>query len=150
MSKNQSTPDIYLAALKILVRRPHAQEELVRKLKKKGYAADQIEQVIVRLQQEKYLDDAKLACELVEWHSKYRPLGRRGLFWRLKRKGFTTEHIEAALKKTWSPELELKMARQLTTRKPGTREQLIRFLQRRGFSDDVILTSLEDAKKLER
>ena len=134
----------YEAALRILVRRPHAEKELRTKLVRKEFSRDQIAEAVARLKNEKHLDDAKLARDLVRWFMDYRPMGRRGVRFKMMQRGFLASDIEAALAENYPAELEKKLARTLMERRPrATREKTARFLLSRGFAQDVVLAVLD-------
>jgi len=146
----------YEAALRSLVRRPHAEGELKQKLRRKNFTQMEIELAIEKLRGEGQINDAQLACELVQWHLDYRPLGRMGLKRRLSLRCFKESHIEAALEQVLTPEAEQKALRslfearlrrtdlqQLSEQK--RRERLARFALSRGFSTGLVLDQLDQA-----
>lgn len=165
--------DAYQAAVRYILRRPHTEYELIVKLKRKGYHMDEINSAIDNLKKEQHIDDAVLACDLVNWHNQRRPLGRFGLRQRLRKKGVKTEHIQAALEKNLPERLERKLLWDLATKKYAqlqkiydrvheqehdrgqgqqtdmplpVRDKLARFLIGRGFSNELIISVLEQIR----
>ncbi len=134
----------YEAALRVLIRRPHAERELGVKLARKKFSQDEIAEAIARLKNEKYLDDAKLARDLVRWFVEYRPMGRRGVRFKMQQRGFSAEDIAAGLSENYPPEMEKTLAQKLVQTKPrATREKTARFLVSRGFATDIVLEALD-------
>lgn len=144
----------YEYALRVLIRRPHAEGELVEKLRKKDFDADEIAATLGQLRAEKYLNDSKLAREFVAWHLEYKPMGKRGIRQRLMLRRFKEVDIEAALGELVTPEaervaaqklLETRLARESISALPAQqkRERLARLLLARGFDTELVLGLLD-------
>jgi regulatory protein len=144
----------YEAALRILVQRPHAEGELLLKLRKKEFSQDEIEETIGQLRAEKQLNDTKLAREYVQWHLDYKPMGRRGIEYRLRARKFKQQDIQSAVAELVTPEAERAGAERLAASRlqhsdikalpPGKRhDRLARFLLSRGFDTDTVLSVLD-------
>ncbi|MEN4011213.1 MAG: RecX family transcriptional regulator [Chloroflexota bacterium] len=134
----------YQRALLILSYRARSEHELRQKLSQKGFEAQVVNQVVVRLKSERYLGDAEFAQLWTDNRSQFRPRSQRLLRYELKQKGVSEEHIEKALE-TVEDESVLayqagaRYARRLT----GVEHELFRkrltgFLARRGFSYGTI------------
>jgi SOS response regulatory protein OraA/RecX len=140
------TMDAYQYAARLLLVRPHAEQDLAVKMRRKGFEASAIAAAIQQLRQEKHLDDARLVREVIEWHITYRPYGRQGLRARLARKGFTSSDINVALSERLTPTRErevcLFLARKRAARTPD-RDKLARFLLARGFAQDAVIDALD-------
>lgn len=146
--------DAYEYALRILIRRPHAEGELAEKLRRKDFAAEEIAATLGQLRAEKYLNDPKLAREFVTWHLEYKPMGKRGIRQRLQLRKFKEADIEAALAERATPEAELRAAQKLLEGRLGRasvaalppqqkRERLARLMLARGFDTELVLGLLE-------
>ncbi len=154
-------PDkIYDIAVRYILRRPHSEYELLVKLRRKGFMADEIEEVFETLREEKHLNDKLLAEQLVNYHNEHKPYGRFGLYHRLRKKGFKKEHISRAIEKNLSPDREREILEGLAMAKKNNlerliatssdqlaqqkqREKLARFLISRGFNNSLVLEVLE-------
>lgn len=146
-NQEKSANEVYEAAIRTILRRPHCEKELSDKLHKKGFFTDEISDTLEELRHEGHLNDSKLAVDLVEWHINYRPMGRRGLYFRLLKKGFKKDDIDHALEPI-TDEKEFELARQLAERralKTGqTGDKVGRSLLSRGFSNSATLNVLEN------
>ncbi len=127
----------YDTAVHVLSLRDHGTEELRRKLAGKGYDYDEIDEVIVRLSELNYLNDNRVARQLV--HSMFRR--RKGLEavrrW-LYSHGFARELIEEISHDEEYAEQELSVCQEAKERLTGTREKLWIRLKRRGFRQQTI------------
>jgi regulatory protein len=145
--------DCYTAALRILNYRFNSEVELRRKLKRKEYDAETIEATIVRLRQEKWLDDVRFAGAFVRAKSSKR-VGRRRIARELEAAGVGDDTIETAIGEHVDPERERADAVALGRRKadalarrhgaayPATeegRQKIAAFLMRRGFDTALVL-----------
>jgi regulatory protein len=139
----------YLAA------RDHSVAELRDKLEKsllksavfEYIPADQgasvLQTVIDELLRRQFLDDHKFAHLWVESRNRFKPRGKYVLQEELKRKGVSSEIINAVLDELGGKETQLAVARTLLSRRTNkTREQNIRFLQSKGFDFGIIRTLL--------
>ncbi len=144
----------YETALRIILVRAHAEGELADKLRKKHFADQEIQETLDQLRAEKYINDAKLAREYVQWHLDYKPMGKRGIVQRLRLRKFKEADIEAAVRELVTPEvvaegakrlIELRLARtDLKSLSPDKRrERLARFLLSRGFDTDLVLSLID-------
>ncbi|MFO0705082.1 MAG: regulatory protein RecX [Candidatus Andersenbacteria bacterium] len=144
----------YEAALRILVRRPHAEGELAAKLRKKEFPPEEIAVTLAQLRTEKQLNDPKLAREYVQWHLDYKPMGRRGIVQRLRLRKFKEPDIEAAVGELVTPEAERAGALRLLESRlqhsdlaklppAKKRDRLARYLLARGFDTELVLSLLD-------
>ncbi|MFH0831177.1 MAG: regulatory protein RecX [Parcubacteria group bacterium] len=149
----------YEAALRILLRRPHAEGELVEKLQRKKFSAEEVTATIGQLRAEKYLNDTKLASEFVAWHLEYKPMGRRGIRQRMLLRKFKPVDIETALQALVTPEAERCAAQKLLESRLSResikklapqeqRERLARFMLARGFDTELVLSLLDKMTQL--
>ena len=125
--------------------------EMTKRLARSEFTPEVIEEVIAELIARNYLDDEKFAQDWVEDRADRKRYGRRRLSQELNNKGIDKETVQEAVE-TVSDEDELRRAldaartklRGLDVQSLGTNEfaaekrRLIGFLQRRGFSYDII------------
>ena len=139
------------AALKFLSARPRSVSEMVKKLKSKKYAASVIETTVEFLKQRGFLDDEKFAKLFANSLVDSRPAGARKLRFDLKQKGVPESVIESTMAGLKDYD-EVRMARELVLKRfrlmTGVSEEtkkrrVFGFLQRRGFSSDVIFKALK-------
>lgn len=144
----------YRKALELLARRPHFEGEIRRKLTDRGFGEEDCQAVLDRLRASRYLDDLECARGFIQSKLRRSPLGRRRLRADLVRRGASSEAIDAALSED-RLEAEADLARRAADRwraRSGRdlrdEASLMRYLDRRGFSKDDILTAvgeLQDA-----
>jgi regulatory protein len=142
------------SALLLLSYRPRTEQELKRRLLKKSFPEDAIEECIERLKESKLVDDDAFARAFTSERLRNRPSGRARLLAELRAKGIHPEiavaAIEAAL--DGGVEGELEMARRAAMkfrRRPAegslrARRRLHGFLARRGFSGEAIRTIIKE------
>lgn len=131
------------AALRLLGRRDHSSAELKAKLLTKGQAAADVDRVVARLLELRYLDDERLAERLATaFSASGRGVGRR-LVLELRKRGIAADLADAAVAATKDETDEIALARRLLARRYPTfgsaadqreRHRVMNFLQRRGFA----------------
>ena len=152
----------YRRALDYISRRPHAGEEIRRKLRRRDTKEDVIEGVIERLEASQYLNDMSFAEAWVENRMLFRPRGRKMLRQELRTKGVSTEIIEEALLNVddeYAMQLALEKALPRYQKLPRNvaERRLLAYLARRGFAYgpcrkairkalDVALVSVEESE----
>lgn len=121
----------------MLGRRDHSIDEVRVKLRQYGYRPEEIEPVLSRAQELRYLDDTRFAVYFVE-ERKRRGWGRRKIELELSRKGISPDDLLGYPDRFFSEDEDLERARALLDRKsiPAARpfEKLVRFLMGKGFS----------------
>jgi regulatory protein len=133
-------------AINYLSFRPRSQAEVRRYLRKKETPPEIIEAVIEHLTKRDYINDKAFASFWVESRDQFNPRGSQGLRSELSTKGIEREIIEEVVDKEQDGELALRAGRKkaLLLLQTGEidfskfRNRLGGFLQRRGFSYDVI------------
>jgi SOS response regulatory protein OraA/RecX len=139
-------------SLRLISIRGRSEREISKRLGEKGYLQTEVEETVVRLKAAGFIDDARLAEALIRTCTERRPMGAAGCRRLLKDRGIP-EEIFKALKFTHEEELENAM--KLVEKKSKLPEKypplvrknrLFGFLQRRGFSSDVISAAM---KKME-
>ncbi|MDI6871323.1 MAG: regulatory protein RecX [Bacillota bacterium] len=133
----------YLAALRLLGRRPLSVQELTRKLLRRGLSAEAAAEAVTRLLAEGALDDAAYARAYVHDRLLFHPIGKRGLQAELLRRGVPAEVVEEVLAGI-DAEGEEELIRGLLSRRratAGTTEEARRlgaWLLRRGFAPEAV------------
>lgn len=129
-----------VAALRLLTRRDHSRAELTAKLAAQAESAEQLEQVLDRLQAEWLLSDHRFASQRVA--ARAGRYGNARLKQELRQQGVGDEDIAAVLPEGGD---ETARCRSVWAKKfgqlassPEQRAKQMRFLQYRGFSGDAI------------
>jgi len=138
-------------ALQFLSYRARSRAEVRRRLARKGYEEEIIDQVIDRLTQGGLIDDSQFTEAWVRARSTGRAMGPRRIAWELRRKGVDAETVRDAvgrIDEATELGLALKVGRQKAESMRGepmpvARRKVAAALQRRGFSWDVTARVLE-------
>ena len=88
---------VYAAALRALARRDHSEHELRQKLYDRGADSDMVDIAIGRLRGYGYLDEQRIAENIIHYHCNFKPSGRALLRRKLAEKGIGEEYIEQAM-----------------------------------------------------
>lgn len=145
-------PDPYQLALRLLTARDLSVSALRQKLLQRKCASDEVENCLVRLQKERFLDDRRYAGQIVEYAlASGRYVGYR-LRQELKRRGISPELIAELTADKTEQQKELELATALIrNRYPDydvqkyderLRRRIAGFLQRRGFASTTISSIL--------
>ena len=139
------------AALKFLSYRNRSRAEMRHKLSQR-YPSEVVEQVITRLLEQNYLDDAAFAIEWRRQRERRRPRGQSVLLKELLGLGVDREVIQDALQGIAETDNAYNAAasivRRLTNANAGSsydafRQKLWAYLQRRGFDNSAIRGTVE-------
>ena len=147
--------DLYEQALTLLEFKARSVDELRRRLRQKGGAADEVEAVIQRLLDQKLLDDADYARQFARSRLATTGASRRRIAQELGRKGIRRDAADEAIEALTGDEgVEPLAAAQRVARKkwlslasldePVRRRRLYAFLARRGFDPDEIRELMRD------
>lgn len=141
MPREKKPPALREQALACLARREHSRAELMRKLRQSGHVEDEIAALLDDFEARNWLSDRRFAESYVADHR-----ARSGpvkLAYELRLRGVGEDIIDAVLIESRDSELE--RAREVWRKKFGTppgdaqeKAKQMRFLQGRGFSQDVI------------
>jgi regulatory protein len=154
--KVSTEQDLYAAALRALMRRAHSIHEMKEYLGKRAEDRDSIGQVIARLREQNYLDDAKFALDYARQHANSRGQGRFRIARELRARGVPDQHIDAALDAVFADTDEAalvrkRLARHLKAARGPLDQRKIasayRSLLRAGFSADLIRAELRAATR---
>jgi regulatory protein len=131
------------SALNLLSYRPRSEQEIRRRLQRKGFSEDAIENAVQRLLRAKLLDDEAFARYWISNREQFRPRGQYALRQELWRKGVSSRIIDSLLEEVDEAESAYRAATKRLSRwqrmDPNDRQRkLTGYLQRRGFSYDVI------------
>jgi regulatory protein len=90
-------PSAYLDGLKMLGRRELSEQQLRQRLARKQYIQDDIDEAIVRLREERAIDDRRVAEAIVRTETGVRKRGRVRVRLQLERAGIAPETAKAAI-----------------------------------------------------
>ncbi len=151
MVRGKRTNAVWVAQ-DILSRRDHSVAEMKTKLARKGFSAEQIQNVVEWLQEKKLLNDTLFAERYVASMVRSKPVGRQWLTHKLKEKGIASDTIAKVISAAFSVEQEQEAAgqaaaawRRLHPQHAGDTTRLTRHLLSRGFSWDIIQSIKEPA-----
>ncbi|WP_054956143.1 regulatory protein RecX [Paenibacillus dakarensis] len=135
----------YVEAIRFLERKPRTTQEIAQRLHQKGLTADGIEKTIMRLEQERLVDDELYAKQWAQQRITRQKKGRMWVRQELRQKGIETELIAEALHEV-SEEDELESAYVIGQKKwQQTKGEVLdrkrktgAFLMRRGFTGEQV------------
>ena len=139
-------------AFKYLSYRDRSKKEIVLYLEKRGYTISVIQTILQELEKLNYINDHRFAMEWGRWRVEVKQFGKKRLQHELLAKGISSSIIKTALANLYDshPEQDLALAcankklaslHGLEPKKKSRR--LIQYLQRRGFSQDIIYETLK-------
>ncbi len=141
------------AAYRLLTYRPRSRAEIIEKLLEKGFDSTVIEPVLEDLERYGYVNDRQFAEQWTAGRLRLRGFGRHRIERELRDKGIGRDIIAATLANVCNDEIEMRTARASAERKLKMlrsfdreirRRRLAAFLERKGFSYDIIRTVLKD------
>jgi regulatory protein len=143
LRSKDSVEQAYERAVRFLGNRPRSIAEVRRNLNDKEVDASAVDEVIERLQQRGYVDDAAFARYWISNRQQFRPRGGRALRFELREKGVPNNVIDEVLPEFNTNEAAYQAAREKARRfrgldKRAFREKLAAFLARRGFDYDAV------------
>ncbi len=143
------------SALRFLARRDHSREEIRRKLLDKGYAPEEIANVVSSLAEKGLLDDARFARQMAFALAREKLLGPEGILRKLLQKGIPAEliaeslrglegefSVSARLRAAVEKKLRGRVLAKISLKEKGN---LMAYLRRRGFSWEDIYQVLQEA-----
>jgi regulatory protein len=132
------------AAIGLLGRRDYTRHELRTRLIDRGYAPGEVDEVIARLADERWLDDTRVARAHARTSAQIKSRGRRRIERELAARGVDAATVRGVLADL-NPDDEIDAVRRFVARKhlprpvaPDQRRKLFQQLLRRGFSGAVI------------
>jgi regulatory protein len=140
-------------AVRFLSYRPRSRAEVERYLRGKAIAEEVVADVIVRLEQARYLDDEAFAQFWVENREQFRPRGQRALRYELRQKGVSDRVINRVLSglddeaAAWRA-VEGRLDRWANLPSAEFRQKVLGYLNRRGFDYGTISVTLAKAYQI--
>lgn len=138
---------VYEKAVRLLSIRMHTTGELFQKLKRKGFKPADIRPVIARLEEQKFLDDARFAEIFVDNLKRHKDWGYYGIKAKLLARQIPSDMAAEALAEFYPLEDEIQVAARFLKKQKSpqniTWEKKAQALQRRGFRNDVIARVLK-------
>jgi regulatory protein len=127
----------------MLARRPHGERELRRKLAQRKHDQSVIDETVERLRTMKLIDDAEFARLWAESRDRASPRGRRMIAGELRARGIAAELARDAAAEIDEDDAAYRVASKRVRgleipSNPAFAERLASYLQRRGFSWDVV------------
>jgi regulatory protein len=145
---NDNLKEIRRAAMNLLARREHSEIELNRKLRRKGFAEENIQQVIHQLTQENLLSNNRFIENYIHFR-RSKGFGPLRIQAELIERGIHAELINHYLKitdNTWFAEVRSVWQKRFKNQLPQdfkTRAAHMRFLYSRGFTAEQIESVFE-------
>ncbi len=145
--------DAYQTALDLLSRRDHFRRELVDKLRRKGFPADEVEAAIARCQDLGLVDDERVAERFVEVRAATRGWGPNRLAAELRKRGVAPDDAErmARVSSELGEEAMRTALRKIEVRAPERwwqdsqrRARMISSLIARGFETDAAISAVTE------
>ena len=143
-----AAPDAWQVAVRLLAVKSRSTEEIRRLLAGRGFAADAIAAAIARLTAARYLDDAEFTRAWLA-STAHQRLGPARLSRALRVKGVPEPLIAQAMRELTATRSPIETAADAARRKfpslaglprPVARRRLAGFLERKGFSAEIIMT----------
>ena len=148
--------ELYTAAVQSLARRAYSVYEMRTHLERRAEDKGAVGQVLDRLKEHDYLDDARYARQFVRLRAENRKQGAFRIARDLRTRGVPDRHIDAALAERGATSIENEMVRARLERKlkmlrrpldERRTASLYRSLLRAGFSADTIRRELRELTK---
>jgi len=147
----ESEPELYDAAIKILMRRAHSVSEMKKALARRCEDEKLVKSVMERLKRENLLDDARYARQFIRYRTESRKQGQFRIARDLRARGVPNRHIETAMNDAAAESDPAALIRQRIERKLRTWRgeinerkvaSLYRSLLGAGFPADLIRKEL--------
>lgn len=143
-------------AYRFLTYRPRSRAEIETKLRDKEFKNTIIDAVLTDLARLGYVNDLQFAREWTRSRIRFQGFGRRRIGQELKNKGIGREIIREVFAEAFSDEAESETAKRVAGKKLNTmksldretrRRRLAGFLERKGFTFEIIRTVLRDTER---
>lgn len=137
--------------------RPRSRAEVERKLRDKEFSDDIVCTVMLHLERLGYVNDQEFAAQWARGRTRLRGFGRRRIEQELKVKGISSDTIRETLARLFEDSSEIDIARREAEKKlrtlvrfepPVRRRRLAGFLERKGFSSDIIRALIRESGSL--
>ncbi len=140
----------YADALRFLGRRPRSKQEVQKRLLERGYAGPIVQDILARLESDRYLDDESFSKEWAEHRLSAQRKGSRLIRQELLQKGIDKTLVKRTLDEVDANrevQAAVLAARNKWSRSYGSaveqRHKTAMFLMRRGFSGSVVSKALQ-------
>ncbi len=137
-----------MTALRFLSNQDKTTKEVIKKLKEKGFTKDVTKKTLEFLKSYGYIDDLRFAKKYVNQRVNVKGYGKNKIVYELKLKGVNdriienvTENIEEDEERS-ALKLAIKKSRKLDLNDYKDKQKLFAYLQRRGFSYQIIKNTL--------
>lgn len=136
--------------LRFLSFRQRSELEIKQYLKKNKAADDDLQKILEKLKELKFIDDKEFAVRFIEDRISYHPKSQKILGLELKRKGIAKEIIDEVLSGAAGDNSIINAALKKALRKyhnlpmPEKKKKLIAYLAARGFEWDIIKTAIDE------
>jgi len=146
----------YNRALRFLSYRQRSVKEVRDNLAKKQFESDVIDQVIQKLLDQKFLNDAEFTRMWIESRNRSKPKAKRLLLFELRQKGIGEETVERMQHSGFRIQNDLSLAKKIVEKKMTKLKHLERneiykklggLLGRRGFDFGTIKRAIDDSMK---
>lgn len=133
--------------------KPRTERQLIAHLEKIGCVEEEVAALMLWLKDFKLVDDVGYTERFVAASKERKPLSHNAIRATLQRKGINPDVIDDVLAREYSDEASLEAARRVAEKKlrgirssdtDELKQKLVRFMQYRGFSWDVIRTVVTD------
>lgn len=147
------------AAYRLLTYRPRSRAEIEAKLQEKEFDEAIIEQVLAGLVRLGYVNDRQFADQWTRSRIRLRGFGRRRIKGELRSKGIDQEIIREVFGEVLSEGKEIETAKRVVEKRLNTMQSLDRetrrrrlagFLERKGFSFEIIGAVLRDTDPINK
>ncbi len=141
------------AAYRYLTYRSRSRVEVEQRLAEKGFAGLVVRSVLSDLERLGYINDREFACRWAANRVRLRGFGRRRIERELRNKGVSRGIIRVTLGEMFENSSEIDVARREAEKKVRSlnrfepevqRRRLAGFLERKGFSSDIIRVIIHD------
>ena len=141
-------------AFKHLSYRDRSKKEVAQYLKKKGHTPSVIQTTLQALEKLNYINDERFAMEWGRWRVEVKRFGKKRLQHELSTKGVSSPIIGATLTALYNFHSEQDLALACANKKLASLDglepekksrRLAQYLQRRGFSADIIYETLKES-----
>lgn len=140
-------------ALAYATYKPRTADQVRKKMIEKGYTPEEAVKAVEFLQEFGYINDREFARMFIRDYIRRKPAGRQKIAEELRKRGLQPFDIDDALVEAFPEDETLSLARQaaekklrsLASRPPEKKKQaLVQYLQRQGFSWDIIRSVLDE------
>ena len=149
-------PNAYLEGLKMLARRELSEQQVRQRLARKGHDGDDIDAAIVRLREERALDDARVAGAIARTETGIRRRGKLRVQMQIQRAGIDKATAKRAVDDVFDAidddalieaSLNKRLRGRDTIADDREFQRLYRYLAGQGFESDRIMKLLSARKR---